>query len=376
MKKSLVILLFILLTLLTVHFGSASNPKITIYVDDDALCPGDGSQEWPYCKIQYAIDNASEKDTIYVYSGTYNENIIINKSSIILQGENRETTIVKGGNNEWWTIGLFGNNIVITNFTIDSTLDQEISKAGIHLSSTMNCILLNNIIRHHNWGIYLDNTEKNVIDGNQLLNNHYGIFNWQSKTIIKNNHVLHNDIGIILGATWSCEIFQNSCMNNIYGIKLEPGMSQTTGMNRLYWNDIANNTFGISFITVDFGWIGDNNITENRIRDNDYGIYFSSFVIGVIDNSIYKNSITGNEVGIILNHSNKNVIQSNNFIKNKKSASFFSCENKTWNGNYWNRPRLFPKFIYGKTMIQNKETPWLNIDWNPAKEPYNVGDWV
>ena len=50
----------------------------TIYVDDDNIQgPWDGTQKYPYRYIQDAIDNASERDTIFVYNGTYFENLII-----------------------------------------------------------------------------------------------------------------------------------------------------------------------------------------------------------------------------------------------------------------------------------------------------------
>ncbi|UCF12379.1 MAG: hypothetical protein JSW06_10135 [Thermoplasmatales archaeon] len=45
--------------------------------------------------IQDLINNASSGDTIYIPSGTYYENIIINKS-ISLVGEDKETTIIDG----------------------------------------------------------------------------------------------------------------------------------------------------------------------------------------------------------------------------------------------------------------------------------------
>ena len=66
-----------------------------IYVDDDSECPGDGTINWPFCKIQYAIDNASSGDNIFVFSGTYYENIVIDKS-VTIEGEDWLTTVIDG----------------------------------------------------------------------------------------------------------------------------------------------------------------------------------------------------------------------------------------------------------------------------------------
>ena len=48
-----------------------------------------------FTKIQYAIDNATFGDTVFVYSGTYYENIEVDRS-ITLIGENSATTIIDG----------------------------------------------------------------------------------------------------------------------------------------------------------------------------------------------------------------------------------------------------------------------------------------
>ncbi|KAF5433089.1 Pectin methylesterase [Candidatus Methanophagaceae archaeon] len=65
----------------------------TWYVDDD------GGVGINFTKIRDAVDAAQDNDTIYVYDGTYNESVIVDKS-LRLQGENRETTIIDacGGN--------------------------------------------------------------------------------------------------------------------------------------------------------------------------------------------------------------------------------------------------------------------------------------
>ena len=61
---------------------------------------GNGSIESPFGSIQYAIDMASDGDTILVSAGTYFENINFNGKNIALIGEDRETTIIDGGQEE------------------------------------------------------------------------------------------------------------------------------------------------------------------------------------------------------------------------------------------------------------------------------------
>ncbi len=65
---------------------TSSNGK-TLYVG--------GSGPGNYSKIQDAIDNASYWDTVFVYNGTYYENIEVYKS-INLVGENNNKTIIDG----------------------------------------------------------------------------------------------------------------------------------------------------------------------------------------------------------------------------------------------------------------------------------------
>jgi len=48
------------------------------------------------------------------------------------------------------------------------------------------------------------------------------------------------------------------------------------------------------------------------------------------------------------------------------------CKN-TWYQNYWNRPRILPKLIFGKFELGFKTIPLINIDWHPARKPHDTG---
>jgi hypothetical protein len=87
----------------------------TWYVDDE---PGEGPNNPPedFIRIHDAINASRIGDTIYVYSGIYFENVIIDRP-IILQGENRNTTIINGGGNGS-VVSIFHDFVVISSFTI------------------------------------------------------------------------------------------------------------------------------------------------------------------------------------------------------------------------------------------------------------------
>jgi len=114
-------------------------PLGTIYVDDDNTeGPWDGSQEHPFQHIQDGINAAINGSSVYVYSGFYQERILINKS-ILLQGEFRENTVVDGdGFGKVFEIVVDG--ISLSDFTIQNG-DEAIN---LHRSSN-NMIARNNI---------------------------------------------------------------------------------------------------------------------------------------------------------------------------------------------------------------------------------------
>ena len=107
----------------------------TLYVGGDG--PGN------YSKIQDAIDDAVDGDTVFVYddSSPYYENVVVDKR-IILIGENKNTTIIDG-NEGADTININSGNVNISGFTIKN------GSAGIrieNLPSYDNNVIYNNII--------------------------------------------------------------------------------------------------------------------------------------------------------------------------------------------------------------------------------------
>src|SRR4030043_1235092 len=69
-----------------------------------------------YTKIQDAVNETVDGDTVFVFHGTYYENIMIGKS-ILLTGENPKTTIINGSQ-VGTVIVTQKSSVHISNFTV------------------------------------------------------------------------------------------------------------------------------------------------------------------------------------------------------------------------------------------------------------------
>jgi nitrous oxidase accessory protein len=371
-----------------------------IYVDDDNTDgPWDGTIEHPYKYIQDGIDNASIGDTIFVFSGIYYGWVNVDKT-ISLIGEDKNTTIINKG------VMVDAYYINITGFTIQN---GYWGSGGFYMNSSY-CKISGNIITNCGHGIALvEHTSFNVIIDNIISDNcRSGIDNWfgfSNNNIIKRNTIknnwadgiqlrgdnnnisdniiIGNDVGIRpQGSNFS--IYDNTISNNKReGIYLD----YSDGIF-IYKNDIENNGEDGIFIEG----VDDNIISGNRFTTNKNGIYltrgsknntinFNSFsdqncgiwmVIFSDNNLVSNNNFINNICGLYQSGSAKNNITSNNFRKNKLNAFFINCNQTLWDSNYWNRPRLLPKPIFGLEKYKELWIPCINYDYNPAKEPYDI----
>ncbi|HEB37545.1 MAG TPA: hypothetical protein ENI14_02660, partial [Thermoplasmatales archaeon] len=76
-----------------------------------------GSGPNNYTRIQDAIDDANDGDTIFVYNGTYYEHHIIIDKKIYLLGENKNSTIINVvGKHQG--VQIFCDDVIVKGFTI------------------------------------------------------------------------------------------------------------------------------------------------------------------------------------------------------------------------------------------------------------------
>ena len=132
----------------------------------------------------------------------------------------------------------------------------------------------------------------------------------------------------------------------------------------IYQVNITNCRAGIILYKSNNNSIFHNNIDGSE--EEAIGLQFSN------NNSVIENNIFGNRIGIVLRSSYFNVINHNNIVGNslqslllylyKDKWPFYNC----WNENYWGRPRILPKPIFGFRF----PFIWFNFDWYPLTKPY------
>ena len=187
---------------------------------DNILYVG-GSGPGNYTSIQEAINDAVDGDTIFVYSGVYHEDIIINKS-ISLIGEDKDTIIIYNGSRGFFheeVIHVISNNVVISGFTVENIMDYG---RGVKLDGAENCRIENTCIRDNGYGISLvDSTNCGIIDNIVIRNYQEGIsVDTSTSCIVVGNLVKDNEEGIYITSSSSCIISSNLVYKNSYGIEL------------------------------------------------------------------------------------------------------------------------------------------------------------
>ena len=339
-------------------------------LDGNTLYVG-GNGTGNYSKIQDAIDNASDGDTIFVYNGTYelDEKININKS-INLIGENKHNTIINGSGIR--VIEIIVSEVHVSSFTIQNGY-------GILISSD-NSTISGNIFKSDEYmglgGILFFNPNYNTISHNTFLNCglmhstsslfHNSVYNntVNGKPLVyleDESEILVDDAGqVILVDCENINIENLELTNTITGIQLFYSTNCLISGNKISNNYI----WGISLIKS-------SNITiSGNVILNEYAVMF--FDSGY--NTISGNNFEAQGSNLIFANSSGNCISDNNFRYSHylyKGIFSIDSDNK-WNGNYWNRPRILPVLIWG---VYNSQLPLrycLDFDWHPAREPYDI----
>ncbi|UCE38361.1 MAG: right-handed parallel beta-helix repeat-containing protein [Thermoplasmata archaeon] len=305
-------------------------PEI-IYVDDE---PGEGPRnpKENYTTIQEAINNANPGDTVFVYSGTYYENVIVNKR-VNLMGENRDNTTIDGmGNDDVVYINV--DKVNVTGFTIRNS-SNNINKAAVKLYSTHYSIIANNNISSYHYHGICDtmNSNRNIIKNNNIFSNPQRgiILDTSFNDIIENNITFNGGRGVSLNGPSNKLLYNNISRNGWDGVCIGGTSGNLVKGNTIFSNPL----YGIRF-----SGLGDNNdIIDNTIFLNGDGVMlWSSSNNDILSNNIYSNTGSGIYLG---SYSELNTIAGNNISNNVNGVMIEHpfgndntiTDNKIWENN-------------------------------------------
>jgi parallel beta-helix repeat protein len=224
MKKSVICILVCMLMLINVITpvsGIKHSEKMTEPLTAGSILYVGGGGPGNYSKIQDAVNDATNGDTVFVYddSSPYVENVMIN-ISLSLIGEDKNTTMIDGANNTH-SVTITADNVTITGFTIKNGNDS-----GISISSNNNRISSNKLsenlygirINYENLSTALPpNIGHNTITNNLIINNGGGIFGLSGwNNTVQGNIISQTEMGILLGGAINTNISFNSIYKNFF----------------------------------------------------------------------------------------------------------------------------------------------------------------
>lgn len=276
-----------------------------------------------YTHIQWAIDNASQGDTVYVEAEIYYENLIVNKT-INLVGADSSNTIIDGGGNSD-VILISARNVMVSHFGLTNS-GSDNNYAAIHIINTEMCRIDSNYIFNNSMGIHLSNSNDNLIVKNTCkINRKDSILVEGSRNFLEHNRCIFTRNGIKVSGSENT-ISNNICNSNSYNGIIASGDQ----------NIISNNTCESNLLGISLYQIYRTHVINNTCSDNMHGIKIEGAGIQSLDgfNNISKNICEDNEIGIEIRNSNNNYVNRNTCNDNTGCGIFLF--NRGYYGSGWN----------------------------------------
>jgi parallel beta-helix repeat protein len=287
-----------------------------------------------FIRIQSAINVANEGDTVYVYSGTYYEHVVVDKS-INLTGENRDATIIDGGG-VGDVVYISANWVNMSGFTMRNSGPNGFPRdAGIDIDSAHNVTISDSKFTDNRDAIYLYNSNDGFVTDN-IVDDFEGIHVELSRNITITGNILSNQYyGINLDSSIMTKITDNTMIGD--GLEIN-------GNSTEYWNthdiDTSNTVNGDPVyywknqnggtIPAGAGQVILANCTNVNVENQQISDCYIGIILGFSNNNLIRdnNASSNHENGLYLSYSNNNTIEGNTFNDAMNGIDF-----KISNGN-------------------------------------------
>ena len=295
-----------------------------------------GGTKGPMKTITSTLNALTFFGTINVASGTYNENIIIDKK-INLLGSGISTIITpSNAQNPIITINTGGSGTTVRGFFLNGAS----TSSAIAISGASSCTISSNEISGNSNGVYCEGGNNNNIKENTITQGSSGVTIKNSENVkIEDNKITSNTgTGVTVNGSNSTTIQRNNISNNQNGVAI---IDDSQG-NVVTDNNINDNQDS----GVEIRQSQNNRISHNNIKNNvQTGIKLNKSTGNIINNG---NTINGSNIGIDLqNNSNSNTINGNFISANNRLIRSSASSDNTITNN---------QFTFDASLITNAAT--------------------
>jgi parallel beta-helix repeat protein len=316
-----------------------------------------------YATIQEAVNGAGEGDVVFVRSGTYHENVFINKS-LSLIGENKSNTSIIGDSelNET-AVFVCHDGVAIRDFTVKANSSSEFSGGGTHLFNVRHCNVSNcnfviiglGIIPFDGYGVWLYGSSENTVKDNQIdctyIHRSYGLRLQDSPcNSIVGNTITKSNYGIVLDSSIGNNLTGNHVLDNFGGINVLSSNNNSMICNNIAITGSSRFTTGLTGYGISLTSSSNNIIESNTIKNYSDGVqiksssYFNLLEANTIadcdycgieleddasHNRFVGNRIEGNQHGLTIRFSSNNTVDFNNLMNNGVGTGFDRSSNNT-----------------------------------------------
>ena len=159
-----------------------------------------------YSSIKEAVSHAEDGNVVYVKKGNYQESNIIIDKAISIIGEDKETTIITGQSSPFMLV-INHSQVTISGLTLIATNTKQPNVSvspytkeivSIQIELSQNCNISNNKIENSGNGIWVHSSSNNMIEGNTIWDNYYGIdiTGFSTQNLIRNNDISSSQVGL------------------------------------------------------------------------------------------------------------------------------------------------------------------------------------
>ncbi len=292
-----------------------------------------GKEGAEYSSIQDAVDEADPGDTIRVFEGTYEENVLIEKTLSLVGNGSSVTVVDAGGSGS--AIFVRASWVNVSGFRCSGS-GSESYDAGIR-SGGNHSNIFDNLCLNNAYGICLKQSSHHVVENNTCRSNS-GAGLQLDRTIssrILGNNFSRNERGIKCSSSEESRFERNLCSNNKwYGIRLaysenfflkdnkitgteSDGLYSMNSHGVIDGNEFVNNSQdGISVRNSDDAIRISNNSCSSNVRS---GIYLLGVENTIVNNNVCKE----NGDGIRLYNAEACILENNSCSLNEYRGFYF-----------------------------------------------------